>query len=343
MQKENIMNLSFEELECLMKEWGESRYRHKQVIEWLYLKRARSFDLMTNLSKKFRERLNEHFITGCLKIRDTLESKDGSIKFLCELDDGLTVEGVYMPDENKKSLCVSTQVGCKFNCAFCLTGKGGFVRDLTSAEIIDQVLTVREWLGSEKNLTNLVLMGMGEPLDNYDNVMKALTVFNSPMALKFGARKITLSTVGVLPALRRFQQEDLKINLAVSLNAVDDKTRDLIMPVNKKYSMKELMRFCREYPLQSGRRLTFEYVLISGLNDSEEDAKKLSKLVQGIRCKVNLIPFNAADGVPFQPVPRERVDRFHKILIDSKISVFTRKSRGEDVHAACGQLGGWKT
>lgn len=340
MQKENILDLSMEEMERLMEEWGESRFRHKQIIEWLYLKKAGSFDLMTNLSKNLRTRLEERFVLRSLKIPDFLESGDGSVKFQFGLQDGLAVEGVYMPDENRRALCVSTQVGCKFQCAFCLTGKMGFLRNLHASEIVEQVLAVQEWLGPEKPLTNLVLMGMGEPLDNYENVMKALRIFNSPSGFKFGGRKITLSTVGVLPALMRFQKEDIKVNLAISLNAVDDATRSRLMPANKKYPLKDLLKFCLEYPLQPGRRITFEYVLVPQVNDSEEDAKKLARLLKGIKCKVNLIPLNAGAGVPFSSMPQDKVDRFHKLLVDSNISVFTRKSRGGDILAACGQLGG---
>ncbi|MBI5187172.1 MAG: 23S rRNA (adenine(2503)-C(2))-methyltransferase RlmN [Nitrospinae bacterium] len=340
MQKENILDWSMEDLERLMEEWSESKFRSKQIIEWLYLKKAGAFALMTNLSKDLRAKLEARFVLRSLKIQDSRESKDGSVKFLFGLNDGNAVEGVYMPDENRRALCVSTQVGCKFHCAFCLTGKMGFIRNLSPAEILEQVLAVQEWLGPEKTLTNLVLMGMGEPLDNYDNVMKALRIFNSPAGFKFGGRKITLSTVGLLPALERFQKEDLKINLAISLNAVDDAARSRIMPANKKYPLKDLLKFCREYPLQPGRRITFEYVLVPGVNDTDEDAEKLSRLLRGIKCKVNLIPLNAGEGVPFSSMPQDRVDRFHKILVNSNISVFTRKSRGGDILAACGQLGG---
>lgn len=340
MQKENILDCGMEELEHLMEEWGESRFRHKQIIEWLYLKKAGSFALMTNLSKDLRAKLEARFTLRSLKIQDYRESNDGSVKFLFALKDGNAVEGVYMPDENRRALCVSTQVGCKFRCAFCLTGKMGFIRNLSLAEILEQVLAVQEWLGPEKSLTNMVLMGMGEPLDNYDNVMKALRIFNSPSGFKFGGRKITLSTVGLLPALERFKQEDLKINLAISLNAVDDAARSRLMPANKKYPLKDLLKFCREYPLQPGRRITFEYVLVPGVNDTDEDAEKLSRLLRGIKCKVNLIPLNSGEGVPFSPMPQDRVDRFHEILVNSNVSVFTRKSRGLDILAACGQLGG---
>ncbi len=340
MQKENIMDLSFEELELVLKEWSESSYRCKQVIEWIYLKKVDSFEKMSNLSKALREKMDQQFSIRSLKIKGFVESSDGTIKFLFGLNDGLSVEGVYMPDDNKRSLCISTQVGCKFNCAFCLTGKMGFLRNLSASEIIQQVLMVQEWLGPEKSVTNLVLMGMGEPLDNYDSVLKALKVFSSPFGLKIGSRKITLSTVGLLPALKRFQEEKMKINLAISLNAADGETRDKIMPINKKYPMKDLLKFCRDYPLQPSRRITFEYVLIPGLNDSDEEALKLVKLLRGISSKVNLIPLNSWEGAPFQSKASEQVARFHKILIDSNITVFTRKSRGEDVCAACGQLGG---
>ena len=340
MQKENIMDLGFEELDQGLQEWGESRYSHKQAVEWLYLTKAGSFQAMTNLSKTLRGKLEERFEIHSVEIKRTLESSDGSVKFLFGLKDGLAVEGVYMPDENKRALCISTQVGCKFHCAFCLTGRMGFIRDLSASEIIDQVLIAQEWLGPDKRLSNLVLMGMGEPLDNYDNTLKALKVFNSPSGLKFGGRKITLSTVGLLPALRRFQTEDLKINLAVSINAVDEGIRGRLMPVNKKYPLKDLLQFCREYPLQPGRRITIEYVLIPGINDSEEDAKKLVKLLRGISCKVNLIPLNAAEDISFGSMPQDQTDRFHKVLIDAGMTVFTRKSRGKDILAACGQLGG---
>jgi len=339
-QKEKIMDLGLDGLKGLMEDWGESAYRNKQVVEWLYDKRALSFDAMTNLSKGLRARLEERFCVRTLQIGEALTSEDGSVKFLFRLQDNEAVEGVYLPDEKTRTLCVSSQVGCKFNCAFCLTGKMGFVRDLSSSEIIEQVLAAQEWLGPEKKLTNLVLMGMGEPLDNYDAVILALRTVNSPVGLKFGGRKITLSTVGLLPGMERFQKEGIRINLAVSLNAMDDATRSKIMPVNRKYPLEDLLKFCGKYPLQPGRRITFEYVLIPGINDSDEDARKLSKVLHGIRCKVNLIPLNPAKEIPFPAGSPEGVDRFHKILLDAGLTVFSRKSRGRDIMAACGQLGG---
>src|SRR3990172_5450026 len=248
-----------------------------------------------------------------------------------------SIESVLIPDEDRLTLCISTQVGCKLNCAFCLTGKGGFIRNLNHYEIIEQILSVRR---EKKDIINIVLMGMGEPLDNYENVIKSIKTMISPHGLKIPAKRITLSTSGLIPEIKKLAKENLKINLAVSLNASDNETRDKIMPLSKKYPIEELLKTLKEYPLPPNRRITFEYVMIKRLNDSIEDAKKLSNILKGIKCKINLIPFNSYEGVDYEAPDYKNVEDFRNILISQHYTTIIRKSKGADISAACGQLRG---
>ncbi len=338
MNKIDLRNLNLSELEDFALKLGLQKFRGRQLFHWVYAKCADSFDAMTDLSKETREHLSQKaYITKLLEIRKQV-SVDGTEKFLFGLEDGHRVESVLIPEEDRLTLCISTQVGCGMACAFCLTGKSGLARNLKSSEIINQVLMVQKSLPEGKPLTNIVIMGMGEPLSNYNNVVKAIEILNNPLGPAIGARRITLSTAGLVPWIKKLGECDLNINLAISLNASTDEQRDLIMPINKKYPLKDLLRACREFPLRQGRMLSFEYVLLDGVNNSPEDAGRVVKLLKGIRCKINLIPFNEFPGAPYKRPSDESVLRFQEILTNHNYSVFIRKSRGADILAACGQL-----
>lgn len=337
MNKIDLREITDEELIEYLKVMGSKPYRAKQVLDWVYKKKIKSIEEMTNLSKKLREDLQKEFYVSGNILLQKLVSKDGTRKYLFELEDKQKIESVLMPDDKRLTLCVSTQVGCKFNCSFCYTGKMGFTRNLTSGEIINQIMSVGK---NEKRITNIVFMGMGEPLDNYENVIKAAKIIFSPWGLGIGASKITLSTCGLIPGMKRLKEEKLNINLAISLNASDDNVRNQLMPVNKKYPLKKLLKACREYPLKPKNRITFEYVLIKDLNDSEKDARQLADLLKGIKCKINLLPFNKRPDAKSQydTPDQDKVNKFHEYLLSRKFTVFMRKQRGIDISASCGQL-----
>ena len=337
MQRFNLKDLSLQKMEDLVSSLGEKPYRVHQIYEWVFQKDVSSIGEMTNLSKNLRNQLSELSYISRLSIADKRVSKDGTEKYLLMLEDGNSIESVLIPDEDRLTLCISTQVGCKLNCAFCLTGKGGFIRNLNHYEIIEQILSVRR---EKKDIINIVLMGMGEPLDNYENVIKSIKTMISPHGLKIPAKRITLSTSGLIPEIKKLAKENLKINLAVSLNASDNETRDKIMPLSKKYPIEELLKTLKEYPLPPNRRITFEYVMIKRLNDSIEDAKKLSNMLKGIKCKINLIPFNSYEGVDYEAPDYKNVEDFRNILISQHYTTIIRKSKGADISAACGQLRG---
>jgi len=338
MIKTDLRNLNLSELEDFVLKLGLQKYRGRQLFHWVYGKCADSFDVMTDLSKEIRELLSQKaYISKLIEIRKQVSS-DGTEKFLFELEDGHRVESVLIPEEERLTLCISTQVGCGMGCAFCLTGKGGLARNLKTSEIVNQVLSVQKGLPAGKHLTNIVIMGMGEPLSNYNNVAKAIEILNNPLGPALGARRITLSTAGLVPGIEKLGESNLNINLAISLNASTDEQRNLVMPINKKYPLKKLIEACREFPLRKGRMLSFEYVLLDGINNSPEDAGRVAKLLKGIRCKINLIPFNEFPGAPYKRPSGESVLRFQEILTEHNYSVFIRKSRGADILAACGQL-----
>ena len=338
MIKTDLRNLNLSELEDFVLKLGLQKYRGRQLFHWVYGKCADSFDVMTDLSKEIRELLSQKaYISKLIEIRKQVSS-DGTEKFLFELEDGHRVESVLIPEEERLTLCISTQVGCGMGCAFCLTGKGGLARNLKTSEIVNQVLSVQKGLPAGKHLTNIVIMGMGEPLSNYNNVAKAIEILNNPLGPALGARRITLSTAGLVPGIEKLGESNLNINLAISLNASTDEQRNLIMPINKKYPLKKLIEACREFPLRKGRMLSFEYVLLDGVNNSPEDAGRVAKLLKGIRCKINLIPFNEFPGAPYKRPSGESVLRFQEILTEHNYSVFIRRSRGADILAACGQL-----
>lgn len=338
MKKINLRNLNLRETEELAVSLGLQRYRGRQIFHWVYGKAVDSIDRMTNLSKETRAELSRKAYISILTEVKRQQSKDGTEKFLFSLEDSHRIESVLIPEEDRLTLCISTQVGCGMGCTFCLTGKRGLARNLKSSEIINQVLAVQSGLPSGQRITNIVIMGMGEPLANYNNTIKAIEVLTHPLGPAIGARRITLSTSGIVPQIKRLGKSGLNVNLAISLNGSTDEQRNLIMPINKKYPLAKLLGACREYPLKHRRMLSFEYVLMDGVNNSPEDARRVSKLLKGIRCKINLIPFNEFPGTPYKRPPDESILAFQEILAAHHYSVFIRKSRGTDILAACGQL-----
>ncbi len=335
---QNFFGTSEAELKEIFSQWNVEAYRVHQVFTWVYHYHCRDFSEMSNISKSLRSQLAERFHFSLPKVQQRTHSKDGSIKYLMELNDGAVVECVWMPSESRKTLCLSTQVGCRLNCSFCLTASLGLKRNLTACEIIGQHIAINEELEEKDQITNVVFMGMGEPLDNYGPVVDALRLMISPEAMKVSTRKVTVSTSGLVEKMKAFQEENLHINLAISLNASDNVTRDRLMPINKKYPIEVLIDCLKKYPLKPQRRHTIEYVLLEGINDSDEDAQRLAKWLQGVPCKINLIPFNAFDSAEYRPPSDQRVLKFQNYLIEQNFSAFIRKNRATDILGACGQL-----
>jgi 23S rRNA (adenine2503-C2)-methyltransferase len=325
-------------LEAALVEQGHERFRASQIYQWIYRKGVVDIEAMTNLSRELREALQSGFMLETPRIVARERSLDGTEKFLLRLGDGRQIESVFIPDTPANTFCVSTQVGCAMACAFCLTGKMGLLRNLTAGEIVGQVRVLASALDLRERPFNIVLMGMGEPLHNYDETMKALRMLADPEGFGLPARRITLSTVGILPALERLAREPLMPNLAISLHAATDAQRGALVPLNRKYGIEEVIAACKTFPLKRRGRITFEYVLLSGVNDSHEDARKLARLLTGVKSKVNLIPLNAAAGIPFERPSDDAINRFAKTLADAGLTVSVRKSRGRDIRAACGQL-----
>ncbi len=336
--KADLKSLGLSELRKWMGFLGKERYRTPQVLKWLYANGVQSFEEMTNLSKKFREELNQiGFLSELLLLR-TEEASDGTKKFLFQLQDGNRIESVLIPEKSRLTLCVSTQVGCAMGCRFCLTGRKGLKRNLISSEILNQILAARRTLPRGIPITNIVLMGMGEPLANYENTLKTLSLMACPDAFKFSSRRITLSTVGLVPEIESLSREKITFQLAISLNAANDETRGRIMPINRRYPLKELLSVCRKFPLKPRTRITFEYVLMDGVNDSLKDARDLVKILHGIPSKVNLIPLNEAPAIPFKRPHEENVRAFQEALMQSGMTAIVRASKGSEISAACGQL-----
>jgi len=333
---QDIKGLNLENLQKVLRDWGEDSFRATQIIEWVYKKRVLDFNQMRNLPVGLRGRLKDNYYIISLKLKEKIRSIDLTEKLLFELDDGNLIEAVIIPAENRVTGCLSTQAGCKFACRFCASGLSGFRRDLSSAEIIEEMLYLKQV--SSGRLTHLVFMGTGEPLDNYDNLMKAVRVINSPDGLSIGARRITISTVGIIPGIVRLAKEGLQLELSVSLHASDERTRSSLMPVNKKYPLKDLIGACRDYIQKTNRQVTFEYILIKGVNARAEDALNLSKLLSGLNCKINLILANTVKEYGIEPPNKLGVLLFRDALIKKGIRVTLRRSRGQDIQAACGQL-----
>ena len=337
-EKVDLKNLSPPELNEFLATFGKEHYRSIQILRWLYQKGVHSFDEMTNLSKRFRQELDQVSYVSTLHPLQVEQARDGTKKFLFQLEDGNRIESVLIPDKRRLTLCLSTQVGCAFGCRFCLTGKMGWKRDLSASEIVNQILGARETIEGKSSITNIVLMGMGEPLSNYDNTIKAIHLMHHPDAFKFSSRRITLSTVGLLPELERLTKEKISFRLAISLNASDEETRSQLMPVNRRYPLKKILEMCRNFPLKPRARITFEYVMVDGINDSLRDAKRLLRMLRNIPSKINLIPLNEAQGIPFKRPLDEKVKRFQEILMEGGLTVIIRTSKGEEISAACGQL-----
>ena len=322
---------------------GERSFRTAQIYRWIHQRGVTSFEEMTDLSKALRQKLKERAEIVPLVKDLEQQSIDGTIKYRFKTRDGRYIESVYMPSEDRKTLCVSTQVGCAMACSFCMTGTLGLKRNLTPGEIVAQVHAVnrdvrqREGLETYRPLSNLVFMGMGEPLHNFENLKTALSILQSEEGPNFSHRHITVSTVGLVPMIERFGQET-DVKLAISLNASTDEQRSKTMPVNRKWNIAALLEACRKFPLRQGRRITFEYVLLKGFNDSDEDAHRLIELLKDIPAKVNLIPYNENPGLGFQTTMEERAEQFRAILADGHIAAFIRQNRGRDIAGACGQL-----
>ena len=325
-------------------EWLKGRkiagYRTSQILKWVYLRQHDTFDRMSDLGKGVRRLLSDHFTIRRLNRLHIESSRDGSRKYLFRLDDGNLIESVLIPEKDHFTLCISSQVGCAQGCRFCLTARRGFIRNLTVGEIVAQVRDVQMELDGSQPLTNLVLMGMGEPLANYRNIVNAIQIItSSDEGLKFSNRRVTLSTAGLVSKLIDLGR-DTRVNLAVSLNATEDATRDRLMPINRKYPIKALLEACRNFPLPPGRRITFEYTLLKSINDTEQDANRLAKLLRPIRAKVNLIPFNQFEKSPYSRPDGDVILQFQKILLKQNYTTVIRHSKGQDISAACGQLSG---
>ncbi len=343
----DLKEFTLNDLERLTAAWGQPAFRGRQLLKWLY-KGVFDFREMTDVSRSFREELGRRAVIGQLRVEQELEAADGCRKFMFALGDGSRVESVLIPEEGRYTLCLSTQVGCGQGCRFCLTARRGLVRQLTAGEIVGQVLAARRIINQKNQnppdgplplLTNLVFMGMGEPLANLPQLIKALTMITAPWGLNFSSRRITVSTVGLAPLIPLLGRE-ARANLTVSLNAPDDRTRDRLMPVNRRYPLAALLAACRSFPLPRHRRITFAYVLLKDLNDAPDQARQLARLLKGFRAKINLIPFNPHPKLPFSPPSEERLLEFQEILRASNYTVLIRESRGREIGAACGHLAG---
>src|SRR5690242_10467840 len=333
-----IADVELHELERALEGLGHPRFHARQIFQWIYKRGVTDFSGMSDLPRELRARLSSDCTLTTPKVERLERSSDGTTKFLLRLADGKHIESVFIPDTPAQTFCISTQVGCAMRCAFCLTGKMGIDRNLSVGEIAGQVRVLAAELGMLDRRFNIVLMGMGEPLHNYDATMKALRILADEHGFAMSGRRMTLSTVGVLPALERLATEPLMPNLAISLHATTEEQRDLLVPINRKYGLKELLDACRRFPVKRRERITFEYVMLKDVNDSDEDARRLVRLLHGIKAKVNLLPLNEAAGMPYERPSDSRINRFAQILAERGLVVSVRKSRGRDIRAACGQL-----
>ena len=367
--KTDLKNFTLPALEQFLKGQGKERFRALQIFKWIYQQGAHTFEEMTNISRALRTELAETAFISNMEPEAVEEGSDGTRKYLFNLGDSNGVEAVVIPIEGRNTLCISSQVGCAMGCEFCLTGTFNLTRNLTTAEIVNQIMAVKrdlarnppslptttaEYQGcfndnddsdneippSATDIRNIVLMGMGEPLHNLDNVIPAIRIMIDGNGLQLSNRRVTVSTCGLAPEMERLGREIPNVNLAVSLNATTDELRNRIMPVNRRYPLKELLRACKEFPLPGRRKITFEYVMLGGVNDTLDDARRLLRLISDIPNKVNLIPFNEHEGCNFKAPTRAAIDAFHKYLVDRHVTVITRDSRGSDISAACGQLKG---
>ncbi|WP_456381798.1 23S rRNA (adenine(2503)-C(2))-methyltransferase RlmN [Persephonella sp.] len=339
----NLKQFNYGELERWVRKQGWKKFRAKQLARWIYNKKAGSYDEMTDLSKELRNYLKENTKLNALELITYEKSKeDGSIKLLWRLEDGHTVETVFIPEKGHNTICVSTQVGCAVGCTFCFTTKDGLIRNLTTAEIVDQYIQTQRFVGLDRRISNVVFMGMGEPLANYDNVKKAVQIMTDDRMLGLSNRKITISSSGIIHQIKRMYEDSSfpQVRLAVSLNAADQKTRTQLMPISETNTLEDLMDTLNSLPVKTGYRIMLEYVLIKDVNDRPEDAHRLARLIgkNKKRYKVNLIPFNPYPGSPYERPDEDRVNKFHQILWQYNIGAFVRWSKGQDISAACGQL-----
>ena len=338
MSRLNLLECLPVELETLAERLGQPRYRGRQLAAWLFKKGVLDLEAMSDLPKEFRQRLAAEAGIEVPRIDQVVPSRDGSQKFVLRLSDGFQIHSVLIPDGDRLTLCLSTQVGCGFGCAFCYTGTMGLRRNLTAGEIVGQLAAVRPTLRDGTRVTHLVYMGMGEPLANYEATVKSLRLLTDPHAFGYSPRRITVSTVGLVTGIRKLARENLRVNLAVSLHATTNAVRSGLMAVNRGWPLEELLSACRGFPLAVRQRMTFEYVLLHEVNDSPEDAVRLARLLDGLRAKVNLIPFNDWEGAGFQRPPLSRILAFQQLLLERGITATIRWSKGEDIGAACGQL-----
>ncbi|MEJ2655831.1 MAG: 23S rRNA (adenine(2503)-C(2))-methyltransferase RlmN [Desulfobacterales bacterium] len=334
----DIKELSKDNLIVWLKRREIKPYRAGQILKWIYLRQADTFEAMTDIKKEIRQQLSHYFYIHRLQKARIETSQDGSKKYLFKLGDGKYVESVLIPEKDHYTLCISSQVGCAQGCRFCLTARGGFTRNLTKGEIVAQVRDVALDIGGSKRLSNIVMMGMGEPLANFSNVVDAIHIMtDKDTGLGFSNRRVTVSTSGLVPKLIDLGRETT-VNLAVSLNATENQTRDMLMPINRKYPIEQLLKACENYPLMPRRKITFEYILIKGINDSQENAERLARLLRPIRAKINLIPFNTYEKSEFQRPEDAVILRFKEILSKTNYTAIVRYSKGQDISAACGQL-----
>lgn len=337
--KKSIYSLQLDELKDWLKEQGEKPFRAEQVFDWLYKKRAVSFEDMSNLSKTLRDKLEEHFVLTTLDTIIQQTSSDGTIKFLFEMHDGKSIETVLMRHEYGNSVCVTTQVGCRIGCTFCASTLGGLKRNLEAGEIVAQVVKVQQALDeTDERVSSIVIMGIGEPFDNYDNMLSFLKIVNHEKGLNIGARHITVSTSGIIPKIYQFADENMQINFAISLHAPNSELRSRLMPINRAYKLPDLMDSVRYYVNKTGRRISFEYGLFGGVNDQVEHAEELANLVKGIKCHINLIPVNYVPERDYVRTPKSQIFKFERTLRDRGVNVTIRREQGHDIEAACGQL-----
>ncbi|HST29737.1 MAG TPA: 23S rRNA (adenine(2503)-C(2))-methyltransferase RlmN [Chthoniobacterales bacterium] len=342
--KTDIKSLQFDELERIVEQLGQPTYRAQQLADWLYQKRVQSFDEMTDLPREFRAKLAEQFTFSKINVVRVLGSKDTTRKFLFRLADDSLIETVLIPASpalygsrsDRRTVCVSTQVGCAYGCKFCASGLDGFSRNLRPNEIVDQIIAIERETG--ERIDNIVFMGMGEPLANLDNVISAIRIINAPWGLGIGARHITLSTSGLAPQIRKLADEQLQVRLAISLHGATDEVRNQIMPVNRRYNLETLLAACDYYAQHKKQRLTFEYILIEDVNDSPDQARRLSRVARRLGAKVNLIPYNTVHGLKWSRPPAEQQEQFLSILRQAGVAATLRREKGHDIDAACGQL-----
>jgi 23S rRNA (adenine2503-C2)-methyltransferase len=338
MGKRDIKNLTLEELKKEIVDMQEPAYRARQIFFWLYQRGVPNFDEMSNIPRPLRDKLDQNYNISTLKLSEHLKSTDRAEKFLFQLSDGNFIESVLIYAKNRKTICLSTQVGCKFVCSFCASGLKGFIRNLTPAEITNQILFLQHNL--KHKITNYVLMGMGEPLDNYENTSKAIMIMNDPEGMGIGARRITISTCGIIPGIKKLEDLELQVNLSVSLHATNNNLRDELIPINRRYPLEKLIKACEDFVDATGRMITLEYVLIKGKNDSLKDADELAKIAKKLKAKVNLVPYSTIPNLNFQSTGRRNTNIFMNRLINRGVNATLRESKGKDIQAACGQLAG---